>query len=75
MAEKQLIVVVEGTAALGPYWQTLVSEYLEKILRCFCGNELNGQYAYCAGLMRRPSLTTSSTSLLPSKFGPSNSSF
>lgn len=43
MAEKQLIVVVEGTAALGPYWQTLVSDYLEKIVRCFCGNELNGQ--------------------------------
>ncbi|KAK8937701.1 Mediator of RNA polymerase II transcription subunit 25 [Platanthera guangdongensis] len=45
MSEKQLIVVVEGTAALGPYWQILISDYLEKIIRhgCFCGNELNGQ--------------------------------
>lgn len=30
---KQLIVVVEGTAALGPYWQTIVSDYLLKIIR------------------------------------------
>lgn len=43
MAEKQLIVAVEGTAALGPYWQTIVTDYLEKIIRCFCGNELTGQ--------------------------------
>jgi mediator of RNA polymerase II transcription subunit 25 len=32
---KQLIVVAEGTAALGPYWQTIVSDYLEKIIRFF----------------------------------------
>ncbi|XP_042503107.1 mediator of RNA polymerase II transcription subunit 25 [Macadamia integrifolia] len=43
MAEKQLIVVVEGTAAMGPYWHTIVTDYLEKIIRCFCGNELTGQ--------------------------------
>ncbi|KAH7569865.1 hypothetical protein JRO89_XS05G0010000 [Xanthoceras sorbifolium] len=43
MAEKQLIVAVEGTAAMGPFWQTVVSDYLEKIIRCFCGNELAGQ--------------------------------
>jgi mediator of RNA polymerase II transcription subunit 25 len=43
MAGRQLIVAVEGTAAMGPFWQTVVSEYLEKIIRCFCGNELNGQ--------------------------------
>lgn len=35
MAEKQLIVAVEGTAAMGPYWQTIVSDYLEKIIRSF----------------------------------------
>ncbi|VVA92490.1 unnamed protein product [Arabis nemorensis] len=40
---KQLIVVAEGTAALGPYWQTIVSDYLEKIIRSFCGSELNGE--------------------------------
>lgn len=41
MAEnKQLILVVEATAAMGPYWQTIVTEYLDKIIRCFCGNEL-----------------------------------
>lgn len=33
MAEKQLIVAVEGTAAMGPYWQIIVSDYLEKIIR------------------------------------------
>ncbi|KAL8227649.1 hypothetical protein R6Q57_015233 [Mikania cordata] len=33
--KKQLILVVEGTAALGPYWQTIVSDYLEKVIRCF----------------------------------------
>ncbi|KAG0456177.1 hypothetical protein HPP92_023965, partial [Vanilla planifolia] len=43
MADKQLILVVEGTAALGPYWVTLVTEYIEKIIRCFSGNELSGQ--------------------------------
>ncbi|KAM3691375.1 hypothetical protein ACJW30_08G010000 [Castanea mollissima] len=44
MAEKQqLIVAVEGTAAMGHFWQAVLSDYLEKIIRCFCGNELNGQ--------------------------------
>ncbi|XP_042456579.1 mediator of RNA polymerase II transcription subunit 25-like isoform X2 [Zingiber officinale] len=43
MAEKQLIVVVEGTAALGPYWQTILNDYLDKIIRCYYGNELTGQ--------------------------------
>ncbi|MBA0738491.1 hypothetical protein Gogos_011837 [Gossypium gossypioides] len=33
MAEKQLIVAVEGTAAMGPYWQIILSDYLEKIIR------------------------------------------
>ncbi|EXC06055.1 hypothetical protein L484_009966 [Morus notabilis] len=32
MAEKQLIVAVEGTAAMGPYWPTVLSDYLEKIV-------------------------------------------
>ncbi|XP_074563979.1 mediator of RNA polymerase II transcription subunit 25 isoform X2 [Curcuma longa] len=43
MAEKKLIVVVEGTAALGPYWQTIRNDYLDKIIRCYYGNELTGQ--------------------------------
>ncbi|KAG6757798.1 hypothetical protein POTOM_038123 [Populus tomentosa] len=43
MAEKQLIVAVEGTAAMGPFWSIIVSDYLEKIIRCYCGNELSGQ--------------------------------
>ncbi|KAK6931472.1 Mediator of RNA polymerase II transcription subunit 25, von Willebrand factor type A domain [Dillenia turbinata] len=42
-AEKQLIVVVEGTAAMGPYWKTILLEYLEKIIRNFCGQELTTQ--------------------------------
>lgn len=33
--EKRLIVAVEGTAALGPYWRTIVNDYLEKIVRYF----------------------------------------
>ncbi|PON59515.1 Mediator complex, subunit Med25, von Willebrand factor type A [Parasponia andersonii] len=43
MAEKQLIVAVEGTAAMGPYWHSIVSDYLEKIIRYFCGTEFSGQ--------------------------------
>ncbi|KAJ6721103.1 MEDIATOR OF RNA polymerase II TRANSCRIPTION SUBUNIT 25 [Salix viminalis] len=43
MAEKQLIVAVEGTAAMGPFWSIIVSDYLEKIIRCYYGNELLGQ--------------------------------
>ncbi|KAM0938065.1 putative mediator complex, subunit Med25, von Willebrand factor type A [Dioscorea sansibarensis] len=43
MAERQLIVAVEGTAALGPYWKTILSDYLEKIVRSFYGSELPGQ--------------------------------
>ncbi|XP_024987974.1 mediator of RNA polymerase II transcription subunit 25 isoform X2 [Cynara cardunculus var. scolymus] len=40
MAEKkQLILVVEGTAALGPYWRTIISDYLEKVIRSFCDTE------------------------------------
>lgn len=35
MAEKQLILVVEGTAAMGPYWKTIVSDYIDKIVRYF----------------------------------------
>ncbi|KAF3615314.1 hypothetical protein FXO37_35556 [Capsicum annuum] len=29
----KLIVAVEGTAALGPYWKTILSDYLDKIIR------------------------------------------
>ncbi|KAK3041268.1 hypothetical protein RJ639_001370 [Escallonia herrerae] len=32
MTDKKLIVAVEGTAAMGPYWQTVVHDYLEKII-------------------------------------------
>ncbi|XP_076922546.1 mediator of RNA polymerase II transcription subunit 25-like [Bidens hawaiensis] len=40
MAEKkQLVLVVEGTAALAPHWPTILSDYLDKIIRKFCGNE------------------------------------
>nr|GMD13575.1 mediator of RNA polymerase II transcription subunit 25-like [Ipomoea batatas] len=43
MAEKQLIIAVEGTAAMGPYWSSIVTDYLEKIIRCFCGAEAGSQ--------------------------------
>ncbi|ONM21471.1 Mediator of RNA polymerase II transcription subunit 25 [Zea mays] len=42
-ADRQLVVAVEGTAALGPYWSTIVAEYVEKIVRSFCASELPGQ--------------------------------
>ncbi|XP_061375090.1 mediator of RNA polymerase II transcription subunit 25 [Gastrolobium bilobum] len=43
MAEKHLIVVVESTAAMGPHWDTLLMDYLDKIIRCFGGNDSTGQ--------------------------------
>nr|XP_011466015.1 PREDICTED: mediator of RNA polymerase II transcription subunit 25-like isoform X1 [Fragaria vesca subsp. vesca] len=42
MAAKQLIVVVEGTMAMEPYWPTVFCDYVEKIIRSFPGNELCG---------------------------------
>ncbi|KAF5745288.1 PHYTOCHROME AND FLOWERING TIME 1 family protein [Tripterygium wilfordii] len=34
MAEiKKLIIAVEGTGAMGPFWRTILSDYLEKIVR------------------------------------------
>jgi hypothetical protein len=33
MAEKQLIILVDVTAAMAPHWTTIVSDYLEKIIR------------------------------------------
>ncbi|PSR91194.1 Mediator of RNA polymerase II transcription subunit like [Actinidia chinensis var. chinensis] len=43
MADKQLIVAIEGTASMGPHWQSIVSDYLDKIIRTFCSNKLAGQ--------------------------------
>eukprot|EP00262_Sarcandra_glabra_P015624 TRINITY_DN4872_c0_g1_i1.p1 TRINITY_DN4872_c0_g1~~TRINITY_DN4872_c0_g1_i1.p1 ORF type:complete len:817 (-),score=202.93 TRINITY_DN4872_c0_g1_i1:364-2679(-) len=28
---------------MGPFWQPIITDYLEKIIRCFSGNELTGQ--------------------------------
>ncbi|KAK4341065.1 hypothetical protein RND71_039566 [Anisodus tanguticus] len=39
----KLIVAVEGTAALGPYWKTIVSDYLDNLIRCFFGAESTSQ--------------------------------
>ncbi|KAM7271676.1 hypothetical protein ACFE04_030890 [Oxalis oulophora] len=43
---QQLIVVVEGTPALESYWQSILSDYLEKIIRSFAANELAGQASF-----------------------------
>ncbi|KAI4357851.1 hypothetical protein L6164_001774 [Bauhinia variegata] len=43
MAEKQLIVAVENTAAMGPYWEIIRADYLEKMIRSFGGNDSTGQ--------------------------------
>ncbi|KAJ4757046.1 Mediator of RNA polymerase II transcription subunit 25 [Rhynchospora pubera] len=42
---KQLVVVVESTAAMGPYWSTILADYLEKIIRfgSFNGNDPTAQ--------------------------------
>lgn len=45
--ERSLIVAVDGTAAMGPYWKTIVSDYLEKIVRAFVGNEVPAQRSNC----------------------------
>ncbi|GAB2297060.1 hypothetical protein Dimus_031163 [Dionaea muscipula] len=60
-ADKQLIVVVESSAALGYHWPTIVSDYLEKIVRrhmtlqypcrSFVGSEMTEQ---------KPSLSSAS---------------
>ncbi|KAH0736526.1 hypothetical protein KY285_012233 [Solanum tuberosum] len=44
----KLIVAVEGTAALGPYWKTIVSDYLDKIIRCFFGVDSTSQKSSAA---------------------------
>ncbi|KAF3437887.1 hypothetical protein FNV43_RR20643 [Rhamnella rubrinervis] len=36
MAVKWLVVVVDGTAATRPFWPTILSDYLDRILRYFC---------------------------------------
>ncbi|XP_071927736.1 mediator of RNA polymerase II transcription subunit 25-like [Coffea arabica] len=41
--ERHLIVAVEGTAAVGPFWHTVLSDYLEKVIRSFCANDSTGQ--------------------------------
>lgn len=33
MAEKKLVVIIEGTAAMGPFWKSILSDYLEEIVR------------------------------------------
>ncbi|KAL3501666.1 hypothetical protein ACH5RR_036115 [Cinchona calisaya] len=43
MVERQLIVAIEGTAAVGPFWQTVISDYLDKAIRSFCGNDSTAQ--------------------------------
>ncbi|KAI6703054.1 hypothetical protein NL676_012190 [Syzygium grande] len=45
--ERSLIVAVDGTAAMGPYWKAIVSDYLEKIVRAFVGNEVPAQKSNC----------------------------
>ncbi|XP_004252687.2 mediator of RNA polymerase II transcription subunit 25 [Solanum lycopersicum] len=44
----KLIVAVEGTAVLGPYWKIIVSDYLDKIIRCFFGVDSTSQKSSAA---------------------------
>ncbi|KAG6550746.1 hypothetical protein Mapa_007650 [Marchantia paleacea] len=41
--QRQLVVAVEGTAALGPSWSVLLTEYVEKIVRTFHAFSGGGQ--------------------------------
>ncbi|OAE32534.1 hypothetical protein AXG93_3242s1570 [Marchantia polymorpha subsp. ruderalis] len=41
--QRQLVVAVEGTAALGPTWSVLLTEYVEKIVRTFHAFNGGGQ--------------------------------
>lgn len=34
--ERQLVIAVEGTAALAPFWSTILADYVEKIVRYAC---------------------------------------
>ncbi|KAJ3683442.1 hypothetical protein LUZ60_013669 [Juncus effusus] len=43
MGERQLVVAVETTGAVGPYWNSFISDYIEKIVRSFHANEVSGQ--------------------------------
>ncbi|MCO5574788.1 hypothetical protein L7F22_028580 [Adiantum nelumboides] len=36
---RQLLLIVEGTAALGHHWELLRTEYLDKIIKSFCDGE------------------------------------
>ncbi|KAJ8445284.1 hypothetical protein Cgig2_024490 [Carnegiea gigantea] len=66
MAEKQLIIVVEGTAAMGPFWNTVVSDYLEKIIRCICGNEMTAQLVMQQteyDMIQKPNASAASSSI------------
>ncbi|XP_059639518.1 mediator of RNA polymerase II transcription subunit 25-like [Cornus florida] len=38
MAEKRLLLVVDGTVEMAPHWSTILRDYIEKITRYFCGN-------------------------------------
>ncbi|VAI17301.1 unnamed protein product [Triticum turgidum subsp. durum] len=58
-SERQLVVVVEGTAALGPYWPAIAAEYVEKIVRSFCSTELSGQKLAGVPPVYRPSVQSS----------------
>ncbi|XP_024364982.1 mediator of RNA polymerase II transcription subunit 25 isoform X3 [Physcomitrium patens] len=45
MSQRQLVVAVEATGALGPFWSVLLTEYVDKIVRAFfdeSNNQKNG---------------------------------
>ncbi|RVX14263.1 hypothetical protein VitviT2T_025919 [Vitis vinifera] len=45
MSVKQLVIAVDGTAEMGFYWAPILSDYLVKIIRYLCGQNLTGQEA------------------------------
>ncbi|KAG5068627.1 hypothetical protein JHK85_001004 [Glycine max] len=50
MAAKRLIVVVESTAAMGPYWETILRDYLDKIIRG-CKAPVLTYFGICTGVL------------------------
>ncbi|KAK7275218.1 hypothetical protein RIF29_16327 [Crotalaria pallida] len=43
MAEKQLVLVVESTGTMGYFWDSILMDYVDKIIRCFGGTDSTGQ--------------------------------
>ncbi|XP_071730158.1 uncharacterized protein [Rutidosis leptorrhynchoides] len=44
LEKKQVVLVVEGTTALGPYWPTILKDHLSNLIRSFCDDGSSSSY-------------------------------